>query len=62
MSRQYRRFAGASFSFCDILGPFTKGGEGNIVKFAVLLAGKAAGPPAGNMLLFLFDEPSLSHQ
>jgi hypothetical protein len=52
MDRQYRRFAGTSFSLCDILRPFTKGSEGNSVKFTVLLAGKTTGPPAGDMLFF----------
>ncbi|AFN30456.1 hypothetical protein A225_0593 [Klebsiella michiganensis E718] len=32
------------------------------MKFTVLLAGKTTGPPAGNMLFFLFNEPSLFHQ
>ncbi|BFT83979.1 hypothetical protein GVv1_47710 (plasmid) [Enterobacter pseudoroggenkampii] len=61
MNREYSGFAGTSFSFCYILGPFTKGGEGNVVKFAVLLTGKTTGPPTGDMLFFLFNEPSLSH-
>jgi len=42
----------SQFSLCDILGPFPKGSEGNVVKFAVLLASKTAGSPTGNMLFF----------
>lgn len=59
MNRQYCWFAGTSFSFCDILGPFAKSGKGNIVKLAVLQPGKTTGPPAGDVLFFLFNEPSL---
>lgn len=44
---------------CNILGPFTKRVERNIVEFAILLAGKAAGPPGRDVLFFLVDEPSL---
>jgi hypothetical protein len=38
MDRQYSGFFGTPFSFGNILGPFTKGSEGNIVEFTVLLA------------------------
>lgn len=62
MNRQYSGFAGTSFGLRDILRPFTKGCEGNIVEFTVLLTGKTAGPPTGDVLLFLLNEPSLSHQ
>lgn len=62
MNGQHSGFAGTSFGLCDILRPFTKGREGNIVEFTVLLTGKTAGPSAGDMLFFLLNEPLLFHQ
>lgn len=39
MNRQHSGFTGTPFGFCDILRPFPKGREGNIVEFTILLAG-----------------------
>jgi hypothetical protein len=50
MYGQHREFAGALFSFCDILRLFAKGRERDIVEFTVLLTGKTAGPPGSHVV------------
>lgn len=59
MNGKNSRFTDTPLGFCDILGPFAKGSKRNIVKVAILLAGKAAGTPGGDVLFFLVNEPSL---
>ncbi|EJC4643490.1 hypothetical protein MY092_000745 [Salmonella enterica] len=51
-------FVCPAFSFCNILRPFAKGCEGNIVEFTVLLACYTTGAPGSNVLSFLFNGPS----
>ncbi|EFS2651712.1 hypothetical protein HX362_004632 [Salmonella enterica] len=53
MNRKNGGLAGTPFSFCNVLRPFAKGCEGNIVELTVLLACKAAGSPGSNMLLYM---------
>lgn len=59
MNWQYSGLVCPAFSPGDILRPFAKGGERNIVEFAVLQSGKTAGAPVGYVLNFLLNEPSL---
>ncbi|HEB6949674.1 TPA: hypothetical protein R0445_004280 [Salmonella enterica subsp. enterica serovar Hvittingfoss] len=59
MNGQNIGLSGPALSFSDILRPFAEGNEGDIVKFTVLLAGKAAGAPCGDVMHFLVNGPSL---